>query len=74
MGSLDERGVGAPSGGFERSSVEEVVIQGDQTLADAISNLAEVADAQLVRYQTGTQVSARTFWRMGRDNFTLPPE
>lgn len=60
MGSLDEGGIGSPSSGFERSGVEEAVVQCDESLSDSIGNFVEVTGAQLVRYQTiRTLVSVR---------------
>lgn len=40
MGSLDVGGVGAPASGLEGDGVEEAVVEGDETLADSVGDLA----------------------------------
>ncbi len=44
-------GIEAPTSGFERGGIEEIVVYGDKSLANAISDLGKVASSQLVRDQ-----------------------
>lgn len=44
-------GIGTPASGFERGGIEEAVIYGDESLANAVSDLGEVAGPQPVRNQ-----------------------
>ena len=59
VGSLDVGGIGAPASGLEGNSVEEAIVEGNQTLADAVGDLGQVTRAQLVGDQTvRTRISA----------------
>lgn len=45
MGALDVGRVRPPAGRLEVRRVEEAVVEGDETLANAIGNLTEIAGA-----------------------------
>lgn len=51
MGSLDVGGMEAPASGFERGGIEEAVVYGDESLANPVGDLGEVAGSQPVRNQ-----------------------
>lgn len=56
MCSFDVSRVESPACSLERSSVEEIVVYGDQTLTDAVSDLGQVASSQLVRDQATSRL------------------
>jgi hypothetical protein len=53
MRPLGMGGVGAPSRSLERGRVQYVVVDGEQSLANAVGNFIEVARSQLVGYEPG---------------------
>jgi hypothetical protein len=51
MGSFDVGGVGPPSSGFEGDRIEETVVDGDKSLANAVGDFRKITGPQLVRNQ-----------------------
>jgi hypothetical protein len=53
VSSLDVGGVGSPTGSFEGRRIEEAIVYGEKTLANAVCDFVEVACAKLIRDQPG---------------------
>lgn len=65
MGSLNVRGIRAPASGLEGDGVEEAIVEGDETLANPVSDLSKVTRTQLVGDQTVRKRISATLCAVG---------
>ncbi len=61
----------APSCSFEGSGVDEALVYGEKSLADAVGNVVEIACTQLVGDETGDSLAGvEMYWAVQRNTYS----